>query len=108
MSAPPDANGLHENAAPPTAVAKQELSSLVSLDRYLESLGRSRTTFWRWQKRGLIQAVNVFGRKYVTRDEIRRFEQAAVSGLLGVSRSPVATPPKQVEGARTGVQPLPL
>ncbi len=88
MSAPPDANGLHENAAPPTAVAKQELSNLVSLDRYLESLGRSRTTFWRWQKKGLIQAVNVSGRNYVTRDEIRRFEQAAVAGLLGVPRQP--------------------
>ena len=88
MSAPPDTNDLHENAAPPTAVAEQELSNLVSLDRYLESLGRSRTTFWRWQKRGLIRAVNVSGRNYVTRDEIRRFEQAAVSGLLGAARQP--------------------
>lgn len=88
MIAPPDANDLHENDAPPTSVAKHELSNLVALDRYLESLGRSRTTFWRWQKKGLIQAVNVFGRNYVTRDEIRRFEQAAVAGLLCVPRQP--------------------
>lgn len=88
MSAPSDANDLRKNAAPTTAVAKHELSNLVSLDRYLESLGRSRTTFWRWQKKGLIQAVNVSGRNYVTREEIRRFEQAAVAGLLGVRKQP--------------------
>jgi hypothetical protein len=88
MSARSDANDLHKNAAPPTAVAKHDLSNLVSLDRYLESLGRSRTTFWRWQKKGLIRAVNVSGRNYVTRGEIRRFEQAAVSGLLGARQQP--------------------
>jgi hypothetical protein len=92
MSAPREANDPHTNAAPPTAVAKHDLSNLVALDRYLESLGRSRTTFWRWQKKGLIQAVNVSGRNYVTRDEIRRFEQAAASGLLGVPRQPCKEP----------------
>jgi len=55
-------------------------SSLVSFDSWLEALDKTRTTGWRWRKDGLISAVNVFGKLYVSRDEISRFERRAIAG----------------------------
>jgi hypothetical protein len=54
--------------------------NLVSYFGWLETLDKTRTTGWRWRKNGLIQTVNIFGKLYVTRDEISRFEQRAMSG----------------------------
>lgn len=54
--------------------------NLVSYFGWLGTLGKTRTTGWRWRKCGLIQTVNIFGKLYVTRDEISRFEQRAMSG----------------------------
>jgi len=53
---------------------------LVSFDAWLASIDKTRTTGWRWRKAELIKTVNVFGKLYVTRDEIVRFEQRAMSG----------------------------
>lgn len=58
----------------------QTTSNLVSFYDWLESLGRTRGTGWRWRKKGIIQAVNVFGKLYISRDEIARFESRAMAG----------------------------
>lgn len=87
---------ISEVGAGPDTTAQNDASSLVALDRYLQSLGRSRSTFWRWQQKGLVKSVNVFGRNYITRDEIRRFEDAAVSGSLAKELKPST---KAVAGA---------
>jgi len=55
-------------------------SPLVLFHLFLESLGVTPPTGWRWRKRGWIRTVNIAGRVYVTRDEIRRFQERAVSG----------------------------
>jgi len=54
--------------------------NLVSYFGWLGTLGRTRTTGWRWRRSGLIEVVNIFGKLYVTRDEIARFERRAMSG----------------------------
>jgi hypothetical protein len=54
--------------------------NLVSYFGWLGTLDKTRTTGWRWRKNGLIQTVNIFGKLYVTRDEIARFEERAMSG----------------------------
>jgi hypothetical protein len=54
--------------------------NLVSYFGWLATLGKTRTTGWRWRKAGLIETVNIFGKLYVTRDEISRFEQRALAG----------------------------
>lgn len=77
-----------EAEAGPAKTAQNDSSSLVALDKYLQSLGRSRSTFWRWEQKGLVKSVNVFGRNYITRDEIRRFEEAAISGALARELKP--------------------
>lgn len=58
----------------------QPTSNLVSFYGWLDSLGRTRGTGWRWRKKGIIKAVNVFGKLYISRDEIARFEARAVAG----------------------------
>ncbi len=55
-------------------------SSLFSFDEYLRGRGLTRTTGYRYRKQGLLTVVNIFGRLYVTRDEIEAFERKAIAG----------------------------
>jgi len=54
--------------------------NLVSFDGWLDSLDKTRTTGWRWRKDGLIKTVNIFGKLYITRDEVAKFERRAIAG----------------------------
>lgn len=59
------------------------VGDLVALDSYRRSLGRSKTTFWRYRKRhGWLPSVNILGRVYITRAAIEEFEAAARAGRL--------------------------
>jgi hypothetical protein len=73
--------------------------SLVSLDAYRKSIGRSKTSLWRYRRSGWLPVVNIFGRLYVKRADVLAFETAAAQGLL-------ARPPhgcaQQKEAAGTG------
>ena len=55
-------------------------SRLQPFDRWLRDIGKSRATGWRWRKLRVVTTHNVFGRHYITRDEIERFERAALGG----------------------------
>jgi hypothetical protein len=74
----------------PNGAAKT--SSLIPFDRWLRDLGKSRATGWRWRRDGVVTTHNVFGRHYVTLDEIGRFERAALSGEFARA---IATPLRQ-------------
>jgi len=54
--------------------------TLVSFDDWINSLGKTRTTGWRWRKGGLIRTVNIFGKLYISREEIDCFEKRAIAG----------------------------
>jgi hypothetical protein len=54
--------------------------NLTSFDAYLDSINKTRCTGWRWRTQGIIQTVNVFGKLYITREEIARFEARAIAG----------------------------
>ena len=58
----------------------QSASSLVSYDNWLADLGKTRVTGYRLRKAGLVKIVNIFGRLYVTREEVAAFERRAMSG----------------------------
>jgi len=58
--------------------------SLVALDAYRKSIGRSKTSIWRYRRRGWLPTVNILGRLYLRRSDISKFETAAASGLLAV------------------------
>ncbi len=61
------------------------ISQLVSFDNWLESIDKTRTTGWKWRKKGVISTLNVFGKLYVTRDEITRFESRVLSGEFAIT-----------------------
>lgn len=58
----------------------QPASNLIPFDRWLQSIDKTPATGWRWRQRGWIVTVNICGRVYVGRDEIKRFEERAASG----------------------------
>ena len=59
---------------------KTEMSELVPFDKWLKSIGRGRVSGWNWRKSGAVKAINIFGRVYITRAEIARFEARAANG----------------------------
>ena len=54
--------------------------NLHSFDAWLEGMDKTRTTGWRWRKEGIVSTINIFGKLYITSEEIERFEQKAMSG----------------------------
>ena len=73
-------------------------SNVVSFDAWLLNIGKTRCTGFRWRKAGMIQTFNIHGRQYLTREEIAKFEQRALSGEFAKK----ATTPKRTteEAAR--------
>lgn len=45
----------------------------IFLSKWLKSIGRSRMTGYRWVAAGKITVVSVYGRLFITEDEIARF-----------------------------------
>jgi hypothetical protein len=62
----------------PNGVA--QTSRLYPFNRWLKDIDRSRATGWRWRCDGIIEAVNIRGRVFISRDEIERFERRACAG----------------------------
>jgi hypothetical protein len=50
------------------------------LDKFIEQTGLSPVTIWRFRKKKFLQTVNICGRHYVLRSEIRRFNSRALAG----------------------------
>jgi hypothetical protein len=55
-------------------------SPIILFDRFLESLGITPATGWRWRKRGWVNTLNISGRVYIARAEISRFEERVAAG----------------------------
>ncbi len=64
-----------ENTSPPF-----NIGDLISFDQWLRSIGMSRATGWNFRRRGAIKVENVYGRLYVSRQEIARFEERCRAG----------------------------
>jgi len=62
------------------SLSDQTVSNLLAFDRWLKDIDKTPATGWRWRKRGWINTVNICGRVYVGRDEIKRFEERAANG----------------------------
>jgi hypothetical protein len=71
---------------------RNETGGLVSFDLWLKQLGKTRITGWRWRRDGIISTLNVFGKIYIQRSEIERFESRALAGefkrAFGVAARP--------------------
>ena len=54
--------------------------NLFSFDEFLRGRNLTRTTGYRYRKDGLLKTVNIYGRLYITREEIEKFERRAIAG----------------------------
>jgi hypothetical protein len=61
-------------------VVPNVVSDLLPFDNWLASINRTPTTGWRWRKQGLIRALVINGRLYVSRKDIVDFERRAAAG----------------------------
>jgi predicted site-specific integrase-resolvase len=52
----------------------------MSLDKFIEQTGWSAATVWRYRKKGMLTTVNIYGRQYILRSEIARFNARAAAG----------------------------
>jgi len=52
----------------------------MTLRRFTEEMGISHVTCWRWRNNGWLHTFLIAGRHYVTREEIRKFQQRMASG----------------------------
>jgi hypothetical protein len=64
----------------PDEISGAPASPIVLFGLFLESLGVTPPTGWRWRKRGWISTINIAGRVYVSRQAIVEFERRAAAG----------------------------
>jgi hypothetical protein len=64
----------------PNEISGAPASPIVLFGLFLESLGVTPPTGWRWRKLGWINTLNIAGRVYISREEIERFQQRAAAG----------------------------
>ena len=55
-------------------------AGLIALSLWMEQVGITPTTCWRWRKKGWLTTVNIAGRQYVSREAIEEFESRAKAG----------------------------
>ena len=55
-------------------------AAVISLSKWLEQVGVTSCTAWRWRKKGWLLTVNIAGRQYLTRESIEDFQRRAAAG----------------------------
>jgi predicted site-specific integrase-resolvase len=54
--------------------------AVISLHKWMEQVGVTACTIWRWRKRGWLTTVNIAGRQYLTQEAIDEFHRRAMAG----------------------------
>jgi hypothetical protein len=63
-------------------------NKLVSLSKWLNEMGVTNTTGWRWRKKGMLQVINIYGRLYLTEEAIAEFVKKAGAGEFSKNIKP--------------------
>jgi predicted site-specific integrase-resolvase len=58
----------------------RENNAVISLSKWLDSVGITPCTAWRWRKKGWLKTVNICGRQYLTQEAIAEFTARAQRG----------------------------
>lgn len=69
--------------------------AVVSLSRWLEQVGVTPCTAWRWRKKGWLRTINIAGRQYLTQEAIDEFHRRASAGEFS---QPAKVPPPNEAG----------
>jgi predicted site-specific integrase-resolvase len=54
--------------------------AVISLAKWLEQIGVTPCTAWRWRKKGWLKTINIAGRQYLTQEAMEEFHRRAVAG----------------------------
>jgi predicted site-specific integrase-resolvase len=61
----------------------------IAVRRWIQQIGISPSTFWRWRQRGWIsEPVNIGGRLYLTMEQIAEFKRRAQAGEFAIPSTP--------------------
>src|SRR5258705_12274837 len=90
----------HRASNPPTLALRA--AEAVALDE-----GVSDVTIWRRVKSGLLTAVNIAGRPYITSESLSRFYQRAAAGEFAKPPSGAAAKSAAARAARETTEPEP-
>jgi hypothetical protein len=64
--------------------------AIISLTRWLQEVGVTACTAWRWRKKGWLKTVNICGRQYLTVEAIEEFRGRAERGEFAkVHKAPI-------------------
>jgi hypothetical protein len=66
-------NAPSSNSIPPAL-------AVTSLSKWLEQVGVTPCTAWRWRKKGWLKTINIAGRQYLTQEAIGEFQRRAAAG----------------------------
>lgn len=55
-------------------------AAVIALNRWLEQIGVTPCTAWRWRCKGWLKTVNISGRQYLTQEAIDEFQRRAMAG----------------------------
>lgn len=66
--------------APPKAAEFDFLRPPISLSQFIQQMGITTITAWRFRRDGKLKTVNICGRLYVPAEEIANFNQRAAAG----------------------------
>jgi predicted site-specific integrase-resolvase len=66
------------------------IATAIALDKWVEEVGITAVTAWRWRKRGIIRTTNIAGRQYVLPEDHVEFLRRAAAGDFAVQPK---TPP---------------
>ena len=69
-------------------MSSSTLPRLISLNTFLEGVGVSPTTGWRWRNRGILKPTNIYGRLYISEEAIQEFYSRATSGEFAIQTQP--------------------
>jgi hypothetical protein len=71
-------------------------AAFVSLSKWLQQVGVTSCTAWRWRKKGWLKVTNICGRLYLSRAAIAEFCERAEKGEFAQQH---ATPTRAIRGA---------
>lgn len=64
--------------------SNQEITEVIeipfALDRFIQNMGITDTTAWRWRKRGWLNTKNILGRVYIMPKDLREFNRRMEAG----------------------------
>ncbi|MEI6535874.1 MAG: hypothetical protein WCN98_11075, partial [Verrucomicrobiaceae bacterium] len=80
--------------------APLDASPPISLGKFLTITGTSPVTAWRWEKRGWLKTVRIAGRKYISAEALREFQDPSGSRQETRHEDRARTPRRRLHARR--------